>query len=98
MSGVSYGKEEASRDFVIHARSDGITRITVIHRAYDSLLFVILFPSCDDGLQLNISYGQGKGHVTAMKFYSYRLNVRSSEGPLHLNGRLVHHYAVYIYV
>ena len=37
MPGVGYGEEAASRDIVLHARSGGISRITEIHSAYDSL-------------------------------------------------------------
>ena len=49
MPGVGYGEEAASRDIVLHARSGGLSRITEIHRAYDALHYVILFPLGEDG-------------------------------------------------
>ena len=94
---VGHGEEAASRDIVLHARSGGLSRITEIHRAYDALPYVILFPLGEDGWQLNIPHSKGKGHVTAMEYYSYRLMVRSSLSPLHLSGRLFHQYAVDMY-
>ena len=60
-------EEAASRDIVLNARSGGLCRITEIHRAYDALHYVILFPLGRDGWQLNIPHSKGKGHVTAME-------------------------------
>ena len=44
MPGVGYGEEASSRDIVLHACSGGITLKTEIHRAYDALHYVLLFP------------------------------------------------------
>ena len=93
MPGVGYGEEAASRDIVLHARSGGLIRITEIHRAYDAS-HVILFPLSRDGWQMNIPHRKGKGHVTAMEYYSYRLMVRSSLSALHKSDRWFHQYAV----
>ena len=49
MPGVGHGEEVASRNIVLHARSCGLNRITEIHRAYDALHYVILFPLGEDG-------------------------------------------------
>ena len=82
---------------MLHARTGGLKRITETNCAYDSLHYVLLFPSGDNGWHLAIPHSSGKGCVTAMELYSYRLMVRSSLSYLHLFGRLFHQYIVDMY-
>ena len=60
--------------------------------------YVLLFPLCEDGWQLKNPHARGKGCVTAMEYYSYRLMIKSKESPLHLCGRLFHQHAVDMFV
>ena len=92
MPGDGYTEGVATRDIVLHARTGGLQRITECNCAYDSLHYVLLFPSGDSGWQLKIPHSRGNGDVTPMEFYSYRLMVRSAVSYLHLCGRLYHQY------
>ena len=88
MPGDGYTEGVATRDIVLHARTGSLKRITKTNCAYDSHHYVLLFPSGYNGWHLGIPHIRGKGCVTAMEFYSYRLMVRSSLSYLHLFGRL----------
>ena len=88
-----YGEEVASRYIVLCA----LQHITETHLAYHTLHYVLLFPLGEDGWHLNIPHSKGRGNVTAMEYYAYRLMVRSRLSPLHLSGRLFHQYAVNVY-
>ena len=94
MPGDGYSEGVASRDIVLHARTGGLQRITECNCAYDSLHYVLLFPSGDNGWQLKIPHSRGKGDVTALEYYSSRLMVRSDLSYLHMCGRLFHQYLV----
>ena len=84
LSNDGYGEEVASRDIVLCA----LQHITETHLAYHTLHYVLLFPLGEDGWHLNIPHSKGRGNVTAMEYYAYRLMVRSRLSPLHLSGRL----------
>ena len=73
MPGEVYTEEVATRDIVLHARTGGLRRITECNCSYDSLHYVLLFPSGDNGWQLKIPHSRGNGDVTPIEFYSYRL-------------------------
>ena len=90
MPGNGYTEGVATRDIVLHARTGGSKRITETNCAYDSLHYVPLFPSGDNSWHLGIPYSRGKGCVTAMEFYSFRMMLRSSLSYLDLFGRLFH--------
>ena len=92
-----YGEEVASRDIVLYVRKGGLQHITETHRAYDTLHYVLLFPLGEDGWHLNIPHSKGRGNITSMEYYAYRLMVRSRLSPLHLSGRLFHQYTVDVY-
>ena len=94
MPGDGYSEGVASRDIVLHARTGGLQRITEGNCAYDSLHYVPLFPSGDNGWHLKIAHSRGKGDVTALEYYSSRLMVRSDLSNLHMCGRLFHQYLV----
>ena len=92
--GDGYSEGVASRDIVLHEHTGGLQRITESHCAFYSLHYVLLFPLGDNGWHLKIPHSKGKGDITAMEFYSFRLMVRSSISYLHLFGRLFHQYLV----
>ena len=94
MPGDGYSEGVASRDIVLHARTGGLQRITECNCAYDSLHYVLLFPTGDNGWHLKIPHSRGKGDVTALEYYSSRLMVRSDLSYLHMCGRLFHQYLV----
>ena len=94
MPGDGYSEGVASRDIVLHAGTGGLQRITECNCAYDSLHYVLLFPSGDNGWHLKIPHTRGKGDVTALEYYSSRLMVRSGLSYLHMCGRLFHQYLV----
>ena len=80
----------ANRDIVLHAYGGGIKRITETHCAYYSPHYVLLFPLGNDGWHIGIPLSRGKGNVTALEFYCYRLIIRSGSNHLHLSGELFH--------
>ena len=82
---------------MLYGRKSGLHHITETHRGYDTLHYVLLFPLGEDGWHLNIPHSKGRGNVTALEYYAYRLMVRSRLSPLHLSGRLFHQYAVDVY-
>ena len=97
LPGGGYSEGVANRDIVLHAHTGGLKRITETHCAYDSLHYVLLFPLGNDGWHLGIPHSRGRGDVTALEFYSYRLMLRSGLNHLHLSGRLFHQYIVDMY-
>ena len=93
-----YGEEVASRNIVLYAGKGGLQHITETHRAYDTLHYVLLFPLGEETAGIsNIPHSKGRGNVTAMEYYAYRLMLRSRLSPLHLSGILFHQYAVDVY-
>ena len=76
LPGGGYSEGVANRDIVLHAHSRGLKRITETHCAYDSLHYVLLFPLGNDVWHLGIPHSRGRGDVTALEFYSYRLMLR----------------------
>ncbi|KAI6650789.1 hypothetical protein LOD99_7840 [Oopsacas minuta] len=49
MLGDGYAEGVATRDIVLNARTGGLQYITECNSAYDSLHYVLLFPSEDNG-------------------------------------------------
>ena len=97
LPGSGYSEAVANRDIVLHAYGGGIKRITETHCAYDSLHYVLLFPQGDDGWYIGIPHSRGRGNITALEFYCYRLMLRRGANHLHLSGRLLHQYTVDMY-
>ena len=97
MAGDGYSKGVATRDIVLYERTGSLQSITENNCTYDSLHYVLLFPSRDNGWHLNIPHDQGKDSVTTMEFYSFRLMIRSAVSKLHLSSRLFHQYIVDMY-
>ena len=66
MPGDDYTECVATRDIVLHARI-GLKRVTETNCAYDSLHYVLLFPSGDHDWHLGIPHSRRKGCVTAIE-------------------------------
>ena len=97
LPGSGYSGVVANRDIVLYTFGGGIKRVTETHCAYDSLHYVLLFPLGNDGWHIGIPHSRGRGNVTALEFYCYRLMIRSGSNHLHLSGRLFHQYIVDMY-
>ena len=61
MPGDGYTEGVATRDIVLHVHTGGLKRITETNCAYDSLHYVLLFPSGESGWHLGIPHSRGKG-------------------------------------
>ena len=97
LPGDGYSSGVVNRDIVVHANTGNIGNINELHRSYDSLHYVLLFPSGNDAWHINIPNSRGRGMVTALDFYCYRLMVRSGLNHLSLSVRLFHQYIVDMY-
>ena len=97
LPGGGYSEGVANRDIMLHAHSGGFKRITETPCAYDSLHYVLLFPLRNDPWHLGIPYSRGRGDVTALEFYSYRLMLGSGLNHLHLSGSKFYQYIVDMY-
>ena len=99
MVGNGHELHVANCDILLRMRDGGLQRISEIHPSYDPLHYVLLFPNGDDGWHVDvplISSGK-RERVTAMQFYSYRLQIRDGYW-LQSAGRLYQQYIVDQYV
>ena len=69
-------------DIVLHWRHDArreLQTISTVHRAYDPLMYVVMFPYGEDGWNryvLKQNHDGKRVKVSEMQFYSYRIQVR----------------------
>ena len=85
---------ENNLDVIIHCRGGGLKRINPVHRSYDHLFYVILFPYGDDGYEVGLKQ-QNNRTLSPSDFYSFRLQVRRPESTLIMSSRrLMQQYAV----
>lgn len=75
------------RDIIIESFADGLERISDIHPKLMALQYPLLFPNGEDGYHDDIPYertknnaGKKRKRVTLKEFYSYKIQVRPSEG------------------
>ena len=61
-------------DVILHCREGGLRRISTLHRSYDPLHYVILFPNGTDGWQLGLKRTTNQT-LTASDFYAFHLQV-----------------------
>jgi len=81
-------------DVIIHYWDGGLQRINPIHRSYDPLFYVLLFPQGDDGWQRGLHRTNGRT-LSASDFYSYRLQIRANDPNIITKSRrLMQQYAV----
>ena len=80
MIGDGYDVNPSNRDILLRLRDGGLQKITELHPSYDPLHYVLLFLKGDDGWYIDISLigAIKREKVTAMQFYSYRLQIRDS--------------------
>ena len=87
------GDQTGSLDVVIHTRNGPLQRIKPIHRSYDPLHYIVLFPFGSDGFHLDIINARDK-KVTPSEFYRYVLQIRYQSGNFILKSkRLAQQYA-----
>ncbi len=79
--GDSYNVDPSNWDILLKLHDGGLQRISELHLSYDSLHYVLLFPKGDDGWHIDISLAGTvrREKVTAMQFYSYRLQIRDGD-------------------
>ena len=95
MIGDDYNVDPSNRDILLKLHDGGLQRISELHPSYDPLHYVLLFPKGDDGWHIDIPLAGTvkRERVTAMQFYSYRLQIRDRDW-LHHAGRLYQQYIV----
>ena len=63
------GEATSNLDVILHTREGPMNRISPLHRSYDPLHYVLLFPYGDDGFQLGLKRTNGRQTLTAQNFY-----------------------------
>ena len=64
------GESHSNLDVVIQCRDGGLQQINTVHRSYDPLHYVLLFPEGTDGWQLGMKKADNHT-LSALDFYSY---------------------------
>lgn len=88
----------------MRARDNTLKRVSEIHRSYDALQYPLIFSHGEDGYSINVPQVHPvtrvpqKKTVSAMDFYSYRLQVRENSNNILLHcGKLFSQYIVDMY-
>ncbi|KAG2215862.1 hypothetical protein INT45_004465, partial [Circinella minor] len=98
----SYEGQSGDRDIVVQTRSNQIQRISVNHRFYDAIHYVLMFPQGDEGWNIGAQCIDGS-RVTCMDWYKYQLMIRSNndniegQNDLHRFGELFQQYITDMY-
>jgi hypothetical protein len=88
------GESHSNLDIIIHCRDGALQRINAVHRSYDPLHYVLLFPEGTDGWQLGLKRTDNRT-LSALDFYSHRLQVREDDFNIIMKSRrLMQQYAV----
>ncbi len=88
------GDQTDNLDIILKTKSGEIQRISTLHRSYDPLHYVVLFPYGEDGYNLNLMRANGKKRVSPTEYHRYQLQVREgSENWLMQSNRLMQQYA-----
>ena len=85
------GEITANMDVILHERGGAVRRISPVHRSYDPLHYVIMFPKGDDGFQLGMKRSDNRT-LTASDFYCYRMQVRDDWNSVMKYRRLTQQY------
>ncbi|CAH1771184.1 5702_t:CDS:1, partial [Entrophospora sp. SA101] len=104
---IMIGAEPLERNIVLQLHEGGLQRISEMHRAYEPLHYVLMFPRGEDGwhpyipIKESIAFDDDeasttKKHVSAMNYFAYRLQLgRPGEAVvLHRFGRLFQQWIV----
>ena len=73
------GEPAGDRDLILSARDGSLKRISALHRSYDPLQYVLMFPYGEDGWELDMYRSNNRNKISPMDFYSYRLQVRKDD-------------------
>ncbi|KAG2210181.1 hypothetical protein INT45_004502 [Circinella minor] len=98
----SYKGQSGDRDIVVQTRSNQMQWISVNHRFYDAMHYVLMFPQGDEGWNIGAQCIDGS-RVTCMDWYKYRLMIRSNndniegQNDLHRFGKLFQQYITDMY-
>ena len=85
--------EPGNMDVILRKRGGGLIRINGVHRSYDPLHYVLLFPFGDDGFCLGLQRQSGRT-LSAKDYYNFHLQERENHSD-HLHfGRLTQQYIV----
>lgn len=80
-------------DVIVNHKADGLKRISQLHRSYDPLQYVVMFPFGTDGYHLGLKKMSGKS-LSPSEFYSYRIQARESFNIILRSKRLFQQYLV----
>ncbi len=88
------GDQADHLDIVLQTQTGKIQRINTLHRAYDPLHYVVLFPYGEDGYTENLLRANGKKHLSPTEYHRYQLQVRQgSDNWLMKSKRLTQQFA-----
>jgi hypothetical protein len=88
------GDTHSNLDVIVQYRNGALQRISTLHRSYDPLHYTLLFPHGTDGWYLGLKKSDNRT-LTALDFYSYRLQVRKEDyNHIMKSRRLMQQYAV----
>ena len=94
-------EKKVERDIVLSLKGGGVRRISTVHKDYDSLHYVLLFPYGDYGFSLNIPYTNNRTvkreSLSICEFYAYRLMMRADSRILMQACGLFQQYVVDMY-
>ena len=87
--------EAGNLDIILTTKGGKLRRINQLHRSYDPLHYVLMFPYGEDGYQLGLKRNGGKT-LSPKDFYCYRLQIRDLADRDHLMhlGKLTQQYFV----
>ena len=63
VAALVHGESAGDRDLILSARDGSMKRISIYHRSYDPLQYVLLFPYGEDGWELNMSRKDKKTYI-----------------------------------
>ena len=88
------GESHSNLDVIVSCRDGTLQRVNTVHRSYDPLHYVLLFPEGTDGWQLGLKRTDNRT-LSALDFYSHRLQVRHNDFNIIMKSRrLMQQYAV----
>lgn len=73
------GEQVNSIDVVLQTRGGQLQRINELHRSYDPLHHILLFPSGTNGYTIDVPHATGRGKVSPIEFYRFRLQIRDMD-------------------
>ncbi len=81
------GDQTHHLDVILHTKSNELQRINARHRSYDPLHYVLLFPHGTDGYTDHIPHTRGRGEISPIQYYRFRLQIRDNDDNLLMKSR-----------